>query len=194
MVPIQSFLVACLILTAAVVGVTVRIEVLNAQSGYFLPRVRYPYSRNITKWELPELEDVVDRIDHQFYERRCAVAVVTAAKTHQDITKVSTGLTDAETAEVTSQIPFGPPYSDVEQRFIDSVKRLHDSHTRLHWWMSFFGRPMYFVGGVTVLFSVLCLVALNGWFHKSTAGLCTCLSIACILVILTRNYWEALGV
>ncbi len=40
-----------------------------------------------------------------------AVALVTAAQTHQDVTKVSTGLNESESAEVTNKVPFGPPYS-----------------------------------------------------------------------------------
>ncbi len=165
-------LIVCLFFTAIVVCTAGRIEYLNIKSGYFLPR----HEAAVRNWVIPELDEVLERLDHVFYERRRNSA---AAEAFENGT--------AETAEITH----GPPYSAAEQRSLESMKNLHASHTYLQWWVGSFGIVQYFLAPAALILAIFCSVSLAGWVSKSTAGLCAFLDAASIVLMLTRNYWNA---
>lgn len=169
-------LVCCLALTAFVVFVATRIELLNIEANYVLPRQQALNEPVLEKWVVPELDEVVERLDEQFYEQRLSVL----------------GLTEAAESE-RAAVKYGPPYSPQEERFLNNVKKLHASHSSILWWVKSFGRAQYFVAPAALLVAVLCAVTLSGWLPKSTAGLCACLSSVSILLMLTRSYWQAIG-
>ena len=165
-------LIFCLCLTAIVVCTACRIEYLNIKSGYFLPR----HEAAVKNWVIPEIDEVLERLDNLFYERRKNSAAAEAFENGS-----------SETAEIT----FGAPYSVAEQRSLDSMKNLHASHTYLQWWVGSFGIAQYFLAPAALVIAVFCAVAPTGWVSKSTAGLCAFLNGGSIVLMLTRNYWNA---
>ena len=170
-------LIFCLTLTALVVGIAVRIELLNIEGQFVLPRQSVFSDQPVEKWVIPEIDLVVERLDEQFYEQRLNLAGLGAA-----------------TPEQQGQVKYGPPYSPVEENFLTSVKKLHAAHSELLWWLKSFGRAQYFLAPVALIIAVLCAVSLSGWFSKSTDSLCAFLSIASIVLMFTRSYWESIGV
>ncbi len=169
-------LVFCLALTAFVVFVATRIEMLNVEANYVLPRQQGLNEPVLEKWVVPELDEVIERLDEQFYEQRLSIL----------------GLTESAESE-RAEVKYGPPYSPLEEKFLTNVKKLHTSHTSILWWVSSFGRAQYFLAPASLLIAVFCAVSLSGWLPKSTAGLCACLSSVSILLMLTRSYWQAIG-
>lgn len=170
-------LVCCLALTAFVVFVATRIELLNIEANYVLPRQQGINEPALAKWVVPELDDVIDRLDEQFYEQRLSVL----------------GLSDAAEPDK-AVVKYGPPYSAQEEKFMNNVKKLHSSHSTILWWVKSFGRAQYFLAPAALIIAVFCAVSLSGWLPKSTAGLCAGLSSVSILLMLTRSYWQAIGV
>jgi len=170
-------LVCCLALTAFVVFVAIRIELLNIEANYVLPRQQGLNEPVLEKWVVPELDEVIERLDEQFYEQRLSIQ----------------GLSDADEPE-RAVVKYGPPYSPQEERFLTNVKKLHASHSSILWWIKSFGRAQYFLAPAALLIAVFCAVSLSGWLPKSTAGLCAALSSVSILLMLTRSYWLAIGV
>ena len=165
-------LISCLYLTAIVVCTACRIEYLNIKSGYFLPR----HEAAVKVWVIPELDEVLERLDHLLYERRQNSAAAEA---------IENG------TAVTAEITLGAPYSAAEQRSLDSMKNLHTSHTYLQWWVGSFGIAQYLLAPAALILAIVCAVVLTGWGSKSFAGLCAFLNGASIVLMLTRNYWYA---
>ena len=165
-------LIACYCLTTIVVGVACRIEYLNVKSGYFLPRHELAFRH----WVVPELDELIERTDDQIYQRRQNTALAEAMENG-----------DAVPAEV----PLGAPYSAKEQKFLDSMKTFHASHKNLQWWVGSFGIAQYFLAPAAFLVAIICAVVVTGWGAKSTAGVCAFLNALSILMMLTRNYWNA---
>ena len=164
-------LISCCIITAIVVCTACRIEYLNIQSSFFLPR----YEVAVKEWVIPELDVVIQRLEDKIYERRQHYAAAVALENGGDPAEVS----------------FGPPYSAAEQRTLDSMKNLHASHINLRWWVHSFGIAQYFIAPIALLVAIICVVAFGGWGTKSTAALCACLNGISISLMLTRNYWNA---
>lgn len=173
-------LVCCLALTAVVVITAARIELLNIEGQQVLPRLAGSNSDSSKEWVIPEIEVVIERLDEQFYEQRMnAVGILSE---------------ESEDQPQQAQVKYGPPYSPLEQNFLASVTRLHAAHTNLLWWLKSFGRAQYFLAPAALVIAVLCAVSLSGWLKKSTAGMCAVLSIASIVLMFTRSYWESIGV
>ncbi len=59
--------VGCILVTLFVVHTAIRIEHSNNKSGTFLPR---PPGYEHEDWQVPELEMVMDYVQHQIAERR----------------------------------------------------------------------------------------------------------------------------
>jgi hypothetical protein len=167
----KLLLIACFGLTAVVVCIACRIEYLNVQSGYFLPR-QYAVE---TDWVIPEIDVVLERMDDQLFERRQNLAAAVAAENG--------------TNEPTP-VSFGAPYSASEQKSVDSLINLHASHSDLQWWVGSFGIAQYFLAPIALIVAIISVVALAGWGYKSIASLCVCLNGASIILMLTRNYWD----
>ena len=164
-------LIACYCLTAIVVCTALRIEYLNIKSGYFLPR----NEAAVRNWVLPELDEFLERVDDQIYERRQNSAEADAIENNTQIAEV---------------LP-GAPYSAAEQRTVESMKNLHASHIYLQWWVRSFGIAQYLLAPAALVAAVICIVAISGWASKSTAALCAGMNGISILLMLTRNYWNA---
>lgn len=162
-------LISCYCLTAVVVAVACRIEYLNVKSNYFLPR----HAHGDKPWEIPELDEVMERSEDLIYERRQNSAAAIAMES------------GTEPAEVT----FGAPYSQAEQRTLDSMRNLHASHTNLRWWVNSFGIAQYFIAPAALIAAIVCIVCLGHWAIKSSAALCAGLNGISIVLMLTRNYW-----
>ncbi len=167
----KLLLISCCCLTAIVVGVAGRIEYLNIKSNHFLPRNEVA----VREWVIPELEEVLERLENKIYERRQDAA---AAAAHESGSKPA-------------EVVFGPPYSASEQKTLDSMKNLHASHTLLRWWVGSFGIAQYFLAPIALIAAIVCVVAFGGWRTKSTAAFCAGLNGISILLMLTRNYWNA---
>jgi hypothetical protein len=167
----KALLMTCLGLTAIVVCIACRIEYLNVQSGYFLPR----HDASDTAWVVPEIGEVLERLDDQFFERRQNLAAVEAA---------------VNGANEPKSVSIGAPYSASEQRSLDSLKDLHASHSSLLWWVGSFGIAQYFLAPLALIVAIICAVALAGWGYKFAASLCACLNGLSIVLMLTRNYWN----
>jgi hypothetical protein len=165
-------LTCCCCLTAIVIGIACRIEYLNIKSQFFLPRNHVA----TINWHIPELEVVLERLDDQIYERRQNSAFAEAIENGSD---------------VLAEVSFGAPYSESEQKTLDSMKKLHATHTNLQWWVGSFGIAQYFLAPLALIIAVFCAVGLSGWGSKSTAVLCACLSCVSILRMLALNYWNA---
>ncbi len=162
-------LISCYCLTAVVVGVACRIEYLNIESQYFLPRPE----ASPGGWVIPELDEVLERSDDLIYERRQNFADVEAS----------------ENGGASAEVLFGAPYTAAEQRTLDSMKKLHASHTTLQWWVSSFGIAQYFVAPAALIVAIICFVSRGNWAAKSSAALCAGLNGIGIVLMLTRNYW-----
>ena len=165
-------LISCYLLTVIVVTTACRIEYLNIKSGYFLPR----NPAAVRNWIIPELDEVLERLDYQIYERRQNSAAAEA---------IENG------SSVTAEVSLGAPYSAFEQRTLDSMKNLHTSHSYLQWWVYSFGTAQYLLAPAALIAAIVCCVSLGGWGSKSTAAFCACLNVGSIVLMLTRNYWNA---
>ena len=165
-------LISCCCLTVIVICIAFRIEYLNIKSQFFLPRNDAAYSN----WEIPELDLVLERLDNQIYERRQNSAAADA---------IENG------SSVIAEVSLGAPYSEAEQKTLDSMKKLHATHTSLQWWVSSFGIAQHFLAPLALIIAVICAVALAGLSSKSTAALCACLNGLSILRMLALDYWNA---
>lgn len=163
-------LIICCCLTAVVVCIACRIEYLNIKSDHFLPR----HEVAVNSWVVPELDEVLERLDNVIYERRQNVASAEAVEKSTPLTEVS----------------FGAPYSADEQRSVNSMKNLHASHTELRWWVGSFGIAQYLLAPAALIVAIICVVSIAGWGNKSTAALCACLNGISVLLMMTRNYWN----
>lgn len=211
----RILLITCLLFSAVAIHTAVQIEYKNIQSGNFLPR--FPSDHPVPKWEIPELKEVLASLDEKFYVRREEAALVAlraeaeaskpeanvanaakllATETDPNLTtnEVATNLVKAEPAiSPPLDIPYGAPYSEQEQRTIDSLTQLHASHIELRWWVSKFGMVQYILAPATFLLALFCAVSLPGARKKSTAALCAFLCATCIFLMLVRGYWHAMG-
>jgi hypothetical protein len=165
-------LISCYLLTIVVVTTACRIEYLNIHSGYFLPR----NPATVGNWIIPELDEVLERLDYQIYERRQNFA---------DAEAIENG------SSVTAEVSLGAPYSASEQRTLDSMKNLHASHSYLQWWVYSFGTAQYLLAPAALIAAIICCVSLGGWGFRSSAAFCACLNVGSIVLMFTRNYWNA---
>ncbi len=189
-------LICCMALTAFVVIIATRIEMLNVEGQYVLPRATGSSSEAVDRWVIPEIDVVIERLDEQFFEQRQHVAAITASEqptSEQPTAEQPTSEQPATAQPIQEVVKYGPPYSAQEEKFITSVKKLHAAHTNILWWLKSFGRAQYFLAPAALFIAVLCAVSLSGWLPKSTAGMCACLNIGSIVLMLTRSYWQSIG-
>lgn len=172
---LKSILLICAVFFTAIVAFTAfRIEYLNAMGGHVLPLHWSEHTRG--KWEIAELNVVLDRLDNQFFERRHGPASLTN-----------------DDGSVPKPVVFGAPYSANEQRSIDSVKVQHDILTKLHWNVSYPGWAQYFLAPAALLMAIICGLCFSGVATKIIAFTCGSMCFVGIFLALVRGYWSAVG-
>jgi hypothetical protein len=168
---------SCVLLTILVVFVAARIEYLNVQAGYALPR--HPSDEIVPRWEVPDTKVIQDHIDSFIFKQREQMAFMA---TSQD-------------PSVPITLPsYGAPYNSFEQRYVNSMQFQFAMFSKLHWWVYYFGMPQYFLAPLALLLAVVCLVCESNLWSKSFSCLCALLSCSSVLLMYTRGYWHALGV
>jgi hypothetical protein len=166
----------CVLFTLLAVMVAARIEYLNVHAGYFLPR--QPSDLMLPTWRTLSPEDAKEILEGRIYEQR--------EQLNASFAPGDDGPSVAPS--------YGPPYSDLEKGYMERMLSMHDSHNRLHWWVSTFGVLQYFLAPIALFIAIACVVSVASYWVKSAAGLCALLDTACVLLMLTRGYWHALGV
>jgi hypothetical protein len=165
----------CFLLTAVVVHTCVRIEVLNARYGYYLPRKDFGSAN--PKWRVAARIAVLKRLETQIADERLSAYV--ASHPNEPVPPIE---------EMT-----GPPYSEDEQRRIDTELAENALRTELRSWVGGFGLLQYFLAPIGLAWAVAITLA-----HRSivvriaTSFLATCSAVA-IYLAFHRGYFSSLG-
>jgi hypothetical protein len=169
------FHVGCLILTCIVVHTCVRIEVLNARSGYYLPRT--DFGSGNPKWRVAA-EKLV-RLNEELMIARSRQADFQAA--HPD-------------EEISNEAAFkGPPYSPAEQATIDAEVDHNQRNSTLRDWVGGMGLLQYVLAPAALLWSLDIVISDRSRRGRVVAGLCGLLNLICIALMYYRGYWSSLG-
>lgn len=165
----------CLILTAVVVHTCIRIEVLNASSGFYLPRKDHGDGNR--KWRVAS--EKATRLD---IERRIAI------ERQENLLPVHPGsdqLLESSTAEL--------PYTAMESEMIASALDESRCNSALRDWVSSVGILQYLLAPAALLWSVQIAIT-NGYRRQRILGAaCGALNLICVALMFFRGYWSSLS-
>jgi hypothetical protein len=172
---LTSFHVGCLILTCIVVHTCVRIEVLNARYGAYLPRT--DFGSGNPKWRVAD-EKLV--------------------RLHEELMIARSRQADFEAAHPDEEIPDetafrGQPYSPTELATIDAEVDHSRRNSTLRAWVGSMGLLLYVLAPAALLWSLDIVVSDRSRGRRLFAGLCGLLNLVCIALMYYRGYWSSLG-
>jgi hypothetical protein len=171
----SSFVATGLILTCVVVHTCIRIEVLNARYGYYLPR--NDLDRNNPEWRVAALSIVRKSADRMIALERQSEFL----QQHPD-------------QPVPDEAAFrGPPYSKAEQEAIDSDVQRSKSNSDLYYSVRGMGLLQYLLAPAALAWSVdLARIRAPRWIRITGIAGCV-LNAICIALMLYRGYFQSLG-
>ncbi|HEY4261366.1 MAG TPA: hypothetical protein VGM98_14460 [Schlesneria sp.] len=172
---LTSFHVACMILTCIVVHTCVRIEVLNARYGYYLPRT--DFGSGNPKWRVA---------DEKLFRLREEMMIARSRQEDYQAAHPDEGFPDESAFK-------GPPYSVAEQATIDAEVDHNRRNSTLRAWVGSMGLLQYVLAPAALFWSLDIVVSDRLRGRRVVAGLCGLLNLICIALMYYRGYWSSLG-
>jgi hypothetical protein len=167
--------VGCLILTVIVVHTCVRIEVLNARYGYYLPRT--DFGNGNQKWRVAGRRATMRWLEHKIHMERCAAY----AAAHPD-----DPMDDLERF-------CGPPYSADEQKMIDTELAENELRAELWSWVASMGILQYILAPLTFAWAVALAVCNRSHLIRMSAiGFAVAAAVSIVLMF-HRAYFTSMG-
>ena len=161
--------IGCLLLTAFVAHTALRIEHVNHQMGTFLPRAP---GLEQEKWQVPELERVLNFVDGQIAKQRVNVFAI-----------------EHPGEEIPPTEAFvGEPYSPLEKGFIDRHKRDYAIFKELHWWVYGLGALQIALAPLAFVWSIGNLLAVKKGTLRMLSTVCASLAFGAIFLMILRGY------
>ena len=172
---ITSFHIGCLILTCVVVHTCVRIEILNARYGYYLPRT--DFGSGNPKWRV-----AADSLARRDFER--SIAMERQAKFAEE----HPGEPIPEHTEF-----IGPPYSASQQTELEAILDQNQRRSALYDWVRGMGLLQYALAPAALFWSVDIARIERSRSGRIAAGFAALLNLICIALMFYRGYFTSLG-
>ncbi len=174
----KSTIVVCILLTAIVLHTCIQIEVLNARSGYFLPRKlsrtgnpKWRVAAKKTLFKTLERTIALDRSEAHFDQHPNG-----PAPDFQELEELS-----------------GPPYLDAEQAWIDNQVALYELNSKLRDWVGGMGLLQYLLAPIALLWSLWLFRIAASWAERLLVVGCTISNLTSTYLMFYRGYFESLG-
>jgi hypothetical protein len=166
----------CLLLTCVVVHTCVRIEVLNAQCGYYLPRTDMEAGHN-NKWRV-----AAARLIRQDCERQIALQRMAEFQNeHPD-------------QQLPDEATFtGAPFSEAEQRLIETEVSKNRLNASFRDSVESLGLLQYLLGPAGLLWSWILFLGDRSRSSRATSATCGVLNLVSVALMFYRGYFTSLG-
>lgn len=172
---LMSPVVGCLLLTCVVVHTCIRIEVLNAGCGYYLPRTDFESGN--PRWRVAAEKAARLDIERRIaIERQMEFFTIHPEKRHLDEAAFR-----------------GPPYSAAETALLASELDENRRRSALRAWVGGMGILQYLLAPAAVLWAVQISSTGRSCCQRLLAGTCVLLNLICIALMFYRAYWSSLG-
>ncbi|QDV61054.1 hypothetical protein [Crateriforma conspicua] len=171
----KAKIVCCLLLTAIVLHTCIRIEVLNARNGHFLPRA-HPAAGN-PKWRV-----VAPTLLARSLERTIAIDRLTS-HVSQHPNYPEPGIEEF----------IGPPYTDAEQALIDTEIARNKLSFQLRDWVSGMGLLQYILAPVALLSSLVLMRGTENLAVRFASVACAVSNVTSMYLMFHRGYFTSLG-
>lgn len=165
----------CILLSTIVVHTCVRIEALNAQYGYYLPRT--DFGSGNPKWRVAARSILLKGLDRRISQERFADYM----ESHPD-----KPVPDLERFA-------GPPYTSEQQQLIDTELAENALRSELHSWVDGMGLLQYFLGPFALVWAIAIFIAARTSTIRVTSALCMMCSAVSIGLMFYRGYFTSLG-
>jgi hypothetical protein len=163
----------CILLTTIIVHTCLRIEVLNARYGYYLPRI--DFGGGNSKWRTEGTQKMLlKEFDRRIAYERLRVYM----DSHPD-----EPVPDLERFT-------GPPYTREQQHSIDAENALK---SELHSWVDGMGLLQYLLGPFTLVWAIVIFFADRAKATRLPSAVCVVRSVVSIGLMFYRSYFTSLG-
>lgn len=168
-------LVGCVFLTLLVAHTCLRIEILNARSGYILPRIYRGFGN--PKWRSAARSTAMRGVQGEIaFQRLDAYVAAHPDEPEPDVDQF-----------------LGPPFNEREQaQIVDAIEK-NELNSELKDLVGSFGCLQYVLAPAAFVWSVFLSALSNRWLFRVLFGVCAVGNAFSIWVMFDRAYFTSLG-